>query len=149
MTKAICVLKCKSNHIHGIINLIQKSNGISINIRVQGINPGLHGFHIHRCGNETQGCESMCEHYNPTGKKHGNLNDIGAHRGDLGNILADRQGIVDQTIHAKLLTIDEILGRSMIVHADEDDLGLGGKSDSDTTGHSGKRILCGIIGRND
>jgi Cu-Zn family superoxide dismutase len=34
----------------------------------------------------------------------------------------------------------------MIVHADEDDLGEGGYPDSLTNGHSGKRVLWGIIG---
>ncbi len=30
-------------------------------------------------------------------------------------------------------------------HADPDDLGLGGQSDSLTTGHAGKRLACGVI----
>jgi len=33
------------------------------------------------------------------------------------------------------------------VHEDEDDLGKGPFEDSLTTGHSGKRIACAIIGR--
>jgi len=33
------------------------------------------------------------------------------------------------------------------VHGDKDDLGLGDAEDSATTGHSGKRIACAIIGR--
>ena len=47
----------------------------------------------------------------------------------------------------KDLLIEDLWGRSIIIHADEDDYGLGGKEDSLTTGHSGKRIACGIIGR--
>ena len=43
--------------------------------------------------------------------------------------------------------MDELWGRSVIVHADEDDYGLGKKDDSKTTGHSGKRIACAVIGR--
>ena len=38
-------------------------------------------------------------------------------------------------------------GRTLIVHEDEDDLGLGSFEDSKTTGHAGKRIACAIIGR--
>lgn len=30
---------------------------------------------------------------------------------------------------------------------DQDDYGMGGKEDSHTTGHSGARIACAIIGR--
>lgn len=39
-----------------------------------------------------------------------------------------------------------IVGRSVIVHAGEDDLGRGGFEDSKTTGHAGARISCGVIG---
>jgi Cu-Zn family superoxide dismutase len=38
------------------------------------------------------------------------------------------------------------VGRSIIIHEDEDDLGLGNKEDSKTTGHSGARIACSVIG---
>ena len=34
----------------------------------------------------------------------------------------------------------------MIIHADKDDYGKGGWEDSKTTGHSGERIACAIIG---
>ena len=39
-----------------------------------------------------------------------------------------------------------IMGRSVVVHADPDDLGRGGFSDSKTTGHAGARLSCGVIG---
>jgi len=47
----------------------------------------------------------------------------------------------------KDVKIENLWGRSVIVHADEDDLGLGDAEDSLTTGHSGKRIACAVIGR--
>jgi len=43
--------------------------------------------------------------------------------------------------------LEDLYGRSAIVHADEDDLGLGEFPDSHTTGHSGSRIACAIFGR--
>jgi Cu-Zn family superoxide dismutase len=45
------------------------------------------------------------------------------------------------------ITVEDLYGRSLIVHADPDDLGKGKEEDSKTTGHSGKRIACAIIGR--
>lgn len=39
-----------------------------------------------------------------------------------------------------------VIGRSAVIHADEDDLGKGSYPDSATTGHSGARVACGIIG---
>ena len=44
-------------------------------------------------------------------------------------------------------SVKALWGRSIIVHADEDDLGKGHFEDSKTTGHSGKRMACAIIGR--
>ena len=39
-----------------------------------------------------------------------------------------------------------IIGRSIVVHRDEDDLGKGGFEDSLETGHSGPRLDCAVIG---
>ena len=41
---------------------------------------------------------------------------------------------------------NSIMGRSLVIHADRDDLGKGSFADSKITGHSGKRILWGVIG---
>jgi hypothetical protein len=46
---------------------------------------------------------------------------------------------------AKLYGPTSILGRAMVVHAGEDDLGLGGHDDSMTTGHAGGRLACGEV----
>ena len=39
-----------------------------------------------------------------------------------------------------------ILGRAIVIHAGEDDLGLGAETDSKTTGHAGARLACCVIG---
>ena len=39
-----------------------------------------------------------------------------------------------------------IIGRTVVVHEGEDDFGLGEFEDSKTTGHSGDRLGCCIIG---
>ena len=38
-----------------------------------------------------------------------------------------------------------VVGRSVMIHADEDDLGKGGHELSLTTGNAGARIACGEI----
>ena len=65
-----------------------------------------------------------------------------SHEGDLGNITADSSGHARLTLRDKWLKLsgdDGILGRSVIVHAFEDDLS------SQPAGNSGPRIACGII----
>lgn len=39
-----------------------------------------------------------------------------------------------------------IIGRSVVIHADPDDFGKGGTATSLTTGNSGDRIACAVIG---
>lgn len=109
------------------------------------------GFHVHRCGDLSQGCQSLCEHFNPDGFSHGDLNAPDAHAGDLGNLPVGMDGALKdyEFVSNKLrLTgaMHNILGRSLVIHQDRDDLGKGGFPDSALTGHSGTRVLCGVIG---
>ena len=43
-------------------------------------------------------------------------------------------------------TKSNIMGRSLVIHINPDDLGMGGYPDSLTTGHAGARITCAVIG---
>jgi Cu-Zn family superoxide dismutase len=65
----------------------------------------------------------------------------------LGNILADATGLAEGTLYADtpLEGDSGILGRSVVVHAGEDDLGLGGNPTSRTVGNAGARPACGTI----
>jgi len=109
---------------------------------------GGHGFHIHSNGDlRGEGCLGACSHYEKGPKRnHGGAPGFAGerHTGDLGNISR-----VGHTYSYKLagVTVSDLLGRTLIVHADPDDLGKGGEVDSLTTGHSGKRIACSLIGR--
>ncbi|KAJ2241546.1 SOD-1 superoxide dismutase (Cu-Zn), partial [Coemansia sp. RSA 475] len=70
------------------------------------------------------------------------------HVGDLGNIVANNLGVamVDFTdSQVSLMGAHSVLNRALVLHADADDLGKGGESDSLTTGHAGDRVACGVI----
>ena len=127
-----------------------KKGVIMIDIRLTGLKPGLHGFHVHEYGDMSDKCESMCAHFNPYGNTHGGPGDKCRHVGDLGNIMVHSDGtanyrMIDSTIKLRG-TKSNIIGRGLIIHADEDDLGKGGYPDSLITGHAGKRIACAVIG---
>ena len=124
---------------------------VSIQATFFSLPAGNHGFHIHMAGDlRGKGCQGACAHYHvgpPTthGDEPGSKRP--RHTGDLGNIEMPRTGPFEKTWLIKGTTVRDLWGRSIIVHADEDDLGLGAEADSKVTGHSGARIACAIIGR--
>ncbi len=151
--KAICILNPDGDSTtKGIVEIGQIQSNRPVHI--QGTFTGLgsnskHGFHIHQWGNLTKGCLTAGPHFNPLNKNHGGPNDEERHIGDLGNIQSDVNGnatyeLVDSKI--TLFGVNSIIGRSLVIHKNEDDLGKGGYDDSLTTGHSGARIACGVIG---
>ena len=141
--EAVSVINTKN--IEGTVIFIQKEDHVHIQINIKGLSKNhLHGFHIHETGDLREGCTSCCAHYNPHNTEHGGLS--GGHAGDLGNIKTNENGYCKMIINTNKFIVDEILGRSIIIHADNDDLGLGTFEDSKTTGHSGTRIACALIG---
>jgi Cu-Zn family superoxide dismutase len=66
----------------------------------------------------------------------------------VGNITANESGVAEGTITDSLIKLEgeySVVGRSVMVHADADDLGKGGHELSPTTGNAGARISCGEI----
>ncbi len=147
--KAICVL---SGDVHGRVTFEQQSPDHLLHIKGYVVNlpKGLHGFHVHEFGDTSNGCTSAGEHFNPLGRNHGAPNAADRHVGDLGNIEAKKSNSlteIDKIDNVMSLFGEySVIGRSLVIHSDRDDLGLGGHPLSKTTGNSGGRIACGIIG---
>ncbi|KAI9305410.1 superoxide dismutase [Cunninghamella echinulata] len=116
-----------------------------IDLTVQGLKPGLHGVHIHECGDVSKGWFSTGDHFNPTGVDHGDSEN--GHIGDLGNVLVDENGWGDLVIESERIKVWDIIGRSMVITSHQDDLGKGGNDKSKWDGNSGSGLLCGIIAR--
>ncbi len=152
--KAVAVLAENNNKITGKIYFSEiKSKSklkLKINYEIYGLSDGKHGFHVHEYGDLTDGCTSACSHFNPFSKKHGGPNSNQRHAGDLGNIISKNRvakGILfDNILSLNYKSITCIIGRMIIVHEDEDDLGLGTNEESFKTGNAGKRVACGVIG---
>lgn len=122
---------------------------VEVTGEISGLTQGLHGFHIHEFGDNTNGCISAGPHFNPHNKDHGGPTHDVRHVGDLGNVTAGANGVAKININDKIISLQgdhNIIGRTVVVHADPDDLGQGGHELSKTTGNAGGRLACGVIG---
>ncbi|XP_047427542.1 copper chaperone for superoxide dismutase [Mugil cephalus] len=134
--------------IQGVVRFLQLSRErCLIDGTIDGLEPGPHGLHVHTLGDLTLDCLSCGEHYNPFGRQHGGPADSERHVGDLGNIVAGADGRASFRLEDNQLKVWDVIGRSLVVDAHEDDLGRGGHPLSKQTGNSGERLACGIIAR--
>ncbi|XP_053987911.1 copper chaperone for superoxide dismutase isoform X3 [Hylaeus anthracinus] len=138
-----------NNKIMGVIRFTETSDGCIVDGTVDGLNPGEHGIHIHECGDISKGCDSVGEHFNPNNTVHGGPEDDvhKRHVGDLGNITVDNSGRATFRKIDKLVKIPDIIGRSLVITENPDDLGKGDSPESKINGNSGNRLSCGIIAR--
>lgn len=149
--RAIAVFQGKKVKGTVVFTENEKDGNVMIDLDITGLKKnGIHGFHIHTYGDMSDGCESMCAHFNPFNKKHGGIDSKNRHLGDLGNIYANGNGDACYNFtddHIKLRGIkSNIIGRGLIIHEDPDDLGTGDNEASLITGNAGKRIACAVIG---
>ena len=145
-TRAVAVVRpTRGNTVMGVVMFNQQKDGVHIRTLMTGLTPGKHGFHIHELGDcSSADGTSAGDHFNPTRCVHGAPDSHDRHAGDLGNLNADESGeAIYHTIDNRI-TLNghhSIIGRSVIVHEQEDDL------TTQPTGNAGARIACGVIGR--
>merc|ERR1711935_704256 len=125
---AVCVMNPDGGSgVSGIVKMTQtEGQKVKIVADIKGLTPGQHGFHIHQYGNLIEGCKTAGPHYNPFNKTHGGPGKEERHVGDLGNVIAGEDGVANFEIvddQIKLFGEHNVIGRSFVVHADEDDLG--------------------------
>lgn len=143
---AIAHLTDSSGTDRGRVDVFAEKDGLRLEIVARGFNPGAFGMHIHVVGQcEAPSYMSAGPHWNPTGAQHGRDNPLGAHRGDLSNLVIEPQMIGRATalVAGGRLSGDGGLidsdGAAFIIHAQADDL------KTDPTGNSGGRIVCGVF----
>ena len=155
--KAVAVFDKRS--VQGIILFTQVGTDVRVDISMTKVPYGNHGLHIHKSGDLREGCKSLCDHWMDTRdlgpvRSHGGPPPLWhetedhsgpRHTGDLGNVNQTTKKRISYRL--KNVLVQDVLGRSVVLHADADDYGLGHFDDSLSTGHSGSRIACAIIGR--
>jgi Cu-Zn family superoxide dismutase len=138
----------KGNQVTGTVQFKQHGDAVLIEAKVTGLKPnGTHGFHIHEKGDCSAADASTAGgHFNPANMPHGGPGSESRHGGDLGNLMADANGFAHASVEVTGITLDagasSIIGRSVIVHGNPDDL------KSQPAGNAGPRIACGLISKN-
>lgn len=147
--RAVAEMKGRDGRDLGRIKLLETTAGLLLQLRLKGLQPGPHGFHIHEVAKCEGDFESAGGIHNPLNAKHGFLNEEGAMAGDLPNIHASATGDIEVEMLAPFVTItkdseDTLFdgdGAALIIHEKADDY------QTDPHGNAGPRIACGVIVR--
>lgn len=131
--------------INGDIFFYQLQDGVYIKAYITGIpltksngeQSRFHGFHIHQNGDCAIGTSqnpfpSTGNHFNPTNQPHP------FHAGDLPPILSSN-GIGILSVYTSYFNIEDIIGKSIILHENSDDFV------TQPSGNSGSKLACGVI----
>lgn len=134
------------NQTRGELRFATVGDRIEVTGTISGL-PGnsTHGFHVHETGDcSAPDATSAGGHFNPASTDHGRVGQGEHHAGDSDNITADADG--NATVQGWLegATVGDgaatdIVGKAVIVHADEDDYA------TQPTGNAGDRLACGVI----
>lgn len=132
----------------GVARLTQDGEGVQVAVRVTGLQPGEHGFHVHETGScELPDFTSAGGHFSPLDRQHGTENPQGSHAGDMPNIRAGEDGTADTTFVYTGITMRADAetsifregGTALVVHEGPDDYM------TDPSGDAGSRVACGVI----
>ena len=80
---AVAVLQ---QQVTGVVRFVSTGDALTVRYDIRKLSDGLHGLHVHECGDMTRGCESACAHFSPRGTEYGGAHSRVRHAGDLGNI---------------------------------------------------------------
>lgn len=116
---------------------------MQVTVQLKGLEPGLHGFHIHEVGDcSADDASSAGGHFKPYDARHGSPGASEHHVGDMGNIEANDDGRVSSELSFRGLAFfgpASILQKAVVIHSNADDLA------SQPSGDAGDRIGCGVI----
>lgn len=144
---AIANIKGNSDYpsLHGRVILKQEEYGVIVTAEIYGLPinnkekcpSNIFGFHIHEgnscTGTATDIFSNVGAHYNPNNCKHP------SHTGDLPPLFGNKEGYAYLSTLTDRFTLNEILGKTIIIHDKPDDF------TTQPSGNSGNKIACGKI----
>ena len=128
----------------------QGSEGVLVEIKLDGLPAGKLGMHFHEVGS----CEDHEQfkmakgHIMPIGKPHGYLHPEGPHEGNLPNLIVYEDGSAHVELYTELVSLSgrggkvallDDNGSVLMIHINEDDHA------TQPIGGAGARIACGVI----
>lgn len=133
----------------GRVRLVETRYGLAFYPVLQGLAPGLHGFHVHEkpsCAPAEQNGNVVPAggaggHFDPAGSKHHGEPWGDGHLGDLPALYVAADGSATQPVLAPRLKLADVRGHALMVHA-------GGDNHDDhpaPLGGGGARVACGVI----
>ena len=147
--KEVAMLNADGDKL-GTATLTEDAEGVSIKLKLEGVEPGWHGIHVHEFAKcEPPDFASAGNHFNPEDSEHGLMNPEGPHLGDLPNVEADGDGKIDVELELPEATLLD--GKNSLTREDGTSLVLHDSPDDGYTqpsGDSGERIACGEITAN-
>jgi Cu-Zn family superoxide dismutase len=149
LTKVAESMKVASAEIHsttmkdvkGTVTFEEKPESLMVMADISGLKKDAKlGFHIHENGIcEGPDYKTAGNHFNPHMAKHGSPDTDKSHAGDMGNIQTDKDGHASSVVNLKGVTLTEVMGKAVLIHAKTDDL------KTQPSGNSGGKIACGLI----
>lgn len=111
-----------------------QNGGVLVIVEVYGLpkENAFLGMHIHEFGDCSLPFDKTGSHYNPNHSKHP------MHAGDLPSLL-NNDGYAYMAFYTNRFQIEDILGKSLIIHSRRDDF------TTQPAGDSGEKIACGVI----
>ncbi len=136
-----------NGELRGTARLEHRPAGTQVVVMVEDMAPGTYGVHLHTVGKcDAPEFKTAGPHFNPGNKMHGHDNPMGAHAGDLPNIVVGADGhgtfteqLPDLTLTGGAAPLLDADGAAVVVHAGPDDY------KTDPSGNSGARIACGVL----
>uniref|UniRef100_A0A914HVM2 Superoxide dismutase copper/zinc binding domain-containing protein n=1 Tax=Globodera rostochiensis TaxID=31243 RepID=A0A914HVM2_GLORO len=154
--KIVCTLVGDTDqNVKGMVtfSLDSLTTQVAITGQISGLSPGAaHGFHVHEFSDLSNGCSTDGPHVNPINKSHGGPSGAFRHVGLLGHVDAGADGVAKFGFTGSGISLSgphNIVGRTLVVHKLEDNLGHGlhGEEQENkmTTANLGPCLARGVI----